>query len=385
MAKNELKKGASYFTLVGKVKLTKNTFKLDELSERTKYRYSRMNIGLDCGIETENVVYTELMGGYSEDPLKVNQLYVHGKKIDDNTSEVDDFDNRFEISFDDRHNESVISELGERCFMKVAIEKDIEGKLVTKKFLSSYDMIKYVSEHLQDGQEIKINGALKYSKYEGRVQCKKEIQSIYLYEYKENETPEYKAEGVQTILVSEDSIQKADTENSVIPFNVLVVDYDRDLKKNIPFEVNLEIPYNQADKEEFEKMLRMLMMLKPKKDITQAKVLINFQESAEMVEITDDMIDPDLMQLVKDGIVPMEAIKKKVVANTKTKSTKKIRLVRPELEYVELPDGDVTVKNSIIHEAYTEEDLIVATPEEDNTVGATDDDKADMLNAIGLG
>ena len=57
----------SNFTLIGTPKISDEyTFKIDERSEKSKWIYNSMNLGIDCG-ESYGVIYAEMMGGYSEE------------------------------------------------------------------------------------------------------------------------------------------------------------------------------------------------------------------------------------------------------------------------------------------------------------------------------
>ena len=91
----------SNFTLIGVPKVNDYTYKIDEKSQKSSWIYNSLNLGVDCG-EKHGVVYAEMMGGYSDE--RDNIIYVHGKKEDGS----DDFENRFEISWDDRFDEDVI-------------------------------------------------------------------------------------------------------------------------------------------------------------------------------------------------------------------------------------------------------------------------------------
>ena len=117
-----------------------------------------------CG----GTVYAELMGGYGAE--RDNVVYVHGKDEDGK----DDFENRFTIDWDDRFDEKILESVGDLCFMTVGLEKDKNGKVFYKKFLTPYDMIAYINENLEDGMVVNVKGQLKYSSYEGNVKVRKE-------------------------------------------------------------------------------------------------------------------------------------------------------------------------------------------------------------------
>ena len=144
MNKITKKNWVARFHILGRAKVGGYTFKIDETSQRSSWVYSSMNLGIDCGEKYGNC-YTSLMGGYS--PERENKLYVHGK--DENGR--DDFQKRIEVDWDDRFNESLLEQIGDQCFIRVGIEKTTKGNVFTKKFLSAYDAIEYINEHLVDG------------------------------------------------------------------------------------------------------------------------------------------------------------------------------------------------------------------------------------------
>ena len=162
------------FNLIGTPKISEDyTFKTNERSDKSKWIYNSMNLGVDCG-EKHGVVYAELMGGYSEE--NENRIFAHGKKDDDS----DDFDKQIVVDWDDRFDEDILEEIGELSFITVGLEKTSEGKTFYKKFLSAYDAIAYIKEHLSEDMVLNIKGNLKYSSYNDTVQVRKNITSIVL-------------------------------------------------------------------------------------------------------------------------------------------------------------------------------------------------------------
>ena len=132
----------SNFNLIGRPKINENyTFKIDERSTKSNWVYSSMNLGVDCG-ERFGVIYSELMGGYSED--NENRIYAHGKK-DDGT---DDFENQTIVAWEDRFNEDILEDIGDLSFITVGLEKTDKDKTFYEKFLSAYDAVAYIKSEL---------------------------------------------------------------------------------------------------------------------------------------------------------------------------------------------------------------------------------------------
>ena len=218
MAKNELmplKKGKASFTLIGKAKINDYTFDLDHEYD-SGWTSNNMNIGIDCG--DGNVVYAEMSGGYF--PAKYNRdnkVYVHGVKVDDNGKNVDDYENTFTIDWDDRNDSSILETIGKGCFITVGIEKDEKGNTFYKDFLTEYDAVQYLSEHLADETVVNVKGIISYETDGEKVYIKKKINNIAL---SKAESDKFKATFVQPILLDDGSIGKPDKEKNTIPMSV---------------------------------------------------------------------------------------------------------------------------------------------------------------------
>ena len=152
----EKKNWVQNFILIGSAVVKDYTFKIDEHSNKSDWIYNLMNLNIDCG-DRHGKIGCELMGGYSLG--RDLPIYVHGKKDDGN----DDFENQYTIDWEDRFDSEYLKDIGELCFIKIGIEKDVNDKLVINKFLTPYDAIAYLEENLKDGMRIKVRGQLKLS------------------------------------------------------------------------------------------------------------------------------------------------------------------------------------------------------------------------------
>lgn len=356
MAKKEdkkpLKKVQSQFQLIGEAKITDFTYKINETSEKSDWIWNQLNIGVDCG--NGNVVYADLMGGYGSE--RDNVVYVHGKKENDNSKLVDDFSNKFQIAWEDRFDEEILETIGEQCFITIGLEKDKKDKVFPKKFLSAYDAIEYVQEHLKDGMVINVKGSFKYSTYNDSVQVKKEIQSIFL--SKVDDVSKYKATFTQTILLDKDSIGKLDKEKAIYPIYAKVVDYvkeynGKEVKQNITFRKTFELEVDKTKPENTKKFLDKI--LKVKKDITEVTIEGDIVEGQSLVNITEADIPDDIMELIEMGAYTMEeAVNKLAVGGSREK---KMIIRKPSIKMV----GEEDNKKPVILRSegqYKEEDLI---------------------------
>ena len=290
------------FELIGKACIKDYTFKIDEHSKKSDWIYNSINLNVDCG-DKYGKVGCELMGGYGAG--RNNVIYVHGK--DENGG--DDFDNRYQIDFDDRFDEDILKDIGELCFIKIGIEKDTKGEVVINKFLHAYDAIKYLSEALQDGMEIKVRGQLKYTVYDKHVQVRKEINSIYLPREKELNT--YEAAFTQSMLLDKYSIGKADKDKCAFPITAYILEKFKEYNGNdlteggavkggkfVPLRKTFEYVYDPEDEKSIE---RAGKLFKVKKNVTLITCQGVFVEGGAVIQTTEDDLPDDIKELVEMG------------------------------------------------------------------------------------
>lgn len=362
MSEVTMKKGQSYFTLLGKVKINDYTFSCDNTSD-SGYIYNKANIGVDCG--NGNVVYGEMMGGYN--PEKKFPLYVHGKKTV-NEKTVDDWENRFEVAWEDRHDASLINEVGESCFIKVAILKDKDGKFVVEKFLSAYDAIAYLAENLTQDTIIRVNGNLEYSVYNDEVQMRKKITSIYA----QSETTEpdtFKATFTQAFLITPDSLsKKKDTEKNCLTVYGHVIDYlgkynGKEIKKNVAYPKSFDIDLGRYTEEQLKLQIKSFFTGK-KGWYSELVVEGELCEGVAISTMTADDLPDNMRDLVNMGVITEEeAIAKSVITGTREK-----RMIwnRPSTTKNVRDDGGVDVKINYTPEKYKLNELVMYSDVIDN-------------------
>jgi len=360
--KLERKNWISSFALIGEAKVNDEySFSMDNKSEKSDWVYHRMNLGVDCG-DICGTVYAELMGGYGAERDMV--VYVHGKNEDG----TDDWDNRFEIDWDDRDNEEILETVGDFCFMTVGIEKSKEGKTFYKKFLTQYDLIAYVKEHLEDGMVVNVKGNLKYSSYNGNTQVKKEINSIAL--SKAENRSKYGAKFIQTMLLTKDSIGATDKENGVIQINAKVLDYLKEykgktVKAQIPYAKTFEFEADLSNKEMVEKI--MTKVFKVTKGVTEATFEGDLVEGGAVVNVTVDDIPDDIKVLIELGVYTEEEALQK--CSDDTNKARRMVIRKPQIKMVEDADGNKTPVIQKFEKKYAEEDLVMDfMDEEDESV-----------------
>lgn len=326
----------SNFTLIGKPKISDDyTFKIDEKSTNSNWVYNSLNLGIDCG-ERYGVVYAEMMGGYSEE--NENKVFAHGKKDDGS----DDFDKQIIVDWGDRFEDGVLEEIGDLSFITVGLEKTDKGQTFYKKFLSAYDAIAYVKEHLTEDMVVNVKGNLKYSTYNDNTQVRKNITSIVL--SKVDDSANYKATFTQTILIDKDSasLKNIDKDKSVMYIDARVLDFLKEYngiklvnakgeekggqfpyRKQFEFELNLE---NEAQcKAIYEKLFKV------KKDINQITFEGEFIEGGAVVTATLDDVPDDIKSLI--GVVYTE---EEVLARCTANGNRERRMVlkKPQIKLV---------------------------------------------------
>lgn len=351
----EKKEWISSFNIVGAVKITDYTFKIDELSTKSNWRYNSMNLGIDVGDE-HGIVFCNMMGGFFDVSNKKNVCYAHGKKEDG----TDDFSAPIEVAWEDRKEEKILEQIGDLSFVTVGIEKQANGKTFYKKFLSGYDAIEYIKDNIEDGMVVNVRGNLKYSEYQGDTQVQKNIQSIALSKAKPNE---YKAVFTQSILLNKDSANpktNIDKEAGILYIDGRVLDYAKEIegktiKGQYPFDKQFEFMIGD-DIEMFKKKYNKLF--KVKKDVTQINFDGEFFEGGSVVTMTWDDVPEDVKELVEFGI----KTKEEVLATCSGKSGRKSRMVvkSPHIKIVKSDDGESqTPVIQIYEQRYKEEDLFI--------------------------
>lgn len=324
-----LKKGKAAFNLIGRVKVTDKTFNLDN-SYDSGWTDNSMYVGVDCG--NGNTVYAEMRSGFFPNKDNVIRAYSKDEKDDAGKSKS------VEIAWEDRLDESLYDSISDSSFLTVGVEKDVKDKTVYKKFLTAYDAVEYLNEHLEDGMIVNVKGTIGYSEYEGNVSTKKEITSIVL--SKIDDEADFKATFSQTILVDSKSIGKKNDDKGTMELAAYVVDYvgkpkidgeKIEVKKNVTYPKIFEVAINE-NPEITAKMLQRFF--KPKKGkITEITVTGNLVEGGSTVNITEDDIPDDIKELIEMGLYSEEEAEKKIAVGNGNRERRMI-IVKPDITYV---------------------------------------------------
>lgn len=338
----------SSFAIIGAAKVSDYTFKIDEKSEKSAWIYNSMNLGIDCG-EKDGTVYVEMMGGYSSEQAGV--IYAHGKKDDGS----DDFSAQIQVAWEDRFNEDILETIGDLSFITVGLEKTDKGKTFYKKFLSAYDAIAYAKAHLEDGMVINVRGNLKYSIYQDKVQCRKNVTSIVLSAV--DDSSKYSARFTQSILINQDSasLKEVDKDKSVMYIHARVLDYikeynDIEVKGQFPFNKDFEFELDLTKPDICKKIYDKVF--KVKKGVTQITFEGEFIEGGATVTATLDDVPDDIKELIELGIYTEE----EALARCSSNGSREQRMVLRK-PFVRLSGEDKIPVLQKFEEHYTEDDL----------------------------
>lgn len=347
----------SNFTLIGKPVINDYTFKIDEKSEKSNWVYNALNLGVDCG-EKHGTVYAEMMGGYSEE--SENRIYAHGKKDDGS----DDFDKQMIVDWNDRFNDAVLEDIGDLSFITVGLAKTDKDKTYYEKFLSAYDAIAYIKEHLTEDMVVNVRGNLKYSEYNGNVQVRKNITSIAL--SKADDSSKYKATFTQSVLIDKDSasLKEIDKDKGVMFVNARVLDYVKEIngievKGQYPYKKQFEFAMNFDNEKQCKTIYDKLF--KVKKGVSQVTFEGDFVEGGAVVTTTLDDLPDEIRDLVEMGIYTEEEACAKCTANGNRE--RRMVLKKPMIKLVGEEKTPVVQK---FEERFTEEDLYLDYLYKDN-------------------
>lgn len=389
-----LKKGKASFNLIGRVKVTDKTFNLDNNYD-SGWTDNSMYVGVDCG--NGNTVYAEMRSGFYSDPDKESIIRAYSKDEKDDAGKS----KSVEIAWEDRLDESLYDSISDSSFLTVGVEKDVKDKTVYKKFLTAYDAVEYLSEHLEDGMIVNVKGTIGYNEYEGNVSTKKEITSIVL--SKIDDEADFKATFSQTILVDSKSIGKKNDDKGTMELAAYVVDYvgkpkidgeKIEVKKNVTYPKTFEVAINE-NPEITAKMLQRFF--KPKKGkIAEITVTGNLVEGGSTVNITEDDIPDDIKELIEMGLYSEEEAEKKIAVGNGNRERRMI-IVKPDITYVGTGDdrkptvafedgkydeGDLYFYEQALLDAGAEPSSDDDTDSESEETSSEDDDLLAMLEGM---
>lgn len=313
----ELHSGVSRFSAYGKVSISADTFPTDAVKAASGYTYKRVSFPVSVG--DNNTIYVQMMGGYS--PKKP---VIYARNTDNDP---------IEVNWDLRTNENILENIADRSFVKVRLEKDADGKLIEKKFLSEFDAITYMADHLKDGQQVYIGGDVEYRHYNGQIQRSFNMTTVAL---DENEDRKPSAQLSQTYLIDSTSVDR-DWEDQLeekkqLVVNAYVPQYvgkheGKQIKKTLAFPQQFVLKATDENMDKRKAIVKRFLLTD--EDVVRELSLLcdlvdGYEESTGNVELSDD-----LKELIKLGFMTEEAAEKQMtIGGNRVRETV---LVRPML------------------------------------------------------
>lgn len=336
------------FRLVGHPKITDFTFKIDEQSKRSSYVYSSMNLAVDCG-EKHGTCYADMMGGYS--PERPMSIRVCGVDKDG----ITDFNNRFEVDWEDRKNKDIIKTVGNAYLIRVGLEREVSGKPHIERFLSPYDAIEYIKEHLSNDDVVTVTGNITYNEYQGVTRMRRTITGVYLSDV--TDPSDFEASFVQTVLIDKDSTNLSDTDKDtgLMPVDGVVLDYVKEIngheiRGQWPYHYKFDFKFDTDKPDVCKKIYDFCFRPKKKGYLKHVTFEGEFVSSGATVNATWDDVPDDVKQLVKLGLYKEEEAIAQCAANGPR--TELAILIRPYI-----PRGG---NAQIYDDTYSEEDIDVS-------------------------
>lgn len=310
LATLEKKDCAASFTIRGTAVLKDNSFSLNAHSNTSDWIYNRSNIGVNCGPKF-GTVFVSNMGGYSKDG--VNIIRAFGK---DEKTGLTDFSIKIEVDWENRFDKAILDQIGDFSFYTADIEKDTNGKIVTRKFLSQYDFVEYLSNNMENGQDYSFAGNVKYQEYNGSVRQTREIKRVYLVEADEEKRHAY---FTQTVFCGPDSVVEKDKEKKTVTIQGYVFEvlnkykgHKLDQYETIPLPFTFEIDMNgEVDRTP---MIKKFFM--HKSGYNKIGIIFRYFSGGEVIHTSVDDLDEDIKLLVEMGAITEEEALADCAGNT---------------------------------------------------------------------
>ena len=168
------------------------------------------------------------------------------------------------------------------------------------------------------------------------------------------------AKFTQTMLLTKDSVGKADKNTGILPIYAKVLDYIREykgkeVKTNIPydkaFEYELDLSKPEISQKVVEKVFKVL------KGVTEVTFEGDLIEGGAVVTATEDDIPNDIKTLIEIGVYTLEEALTKCSVNSGREKRMVIR--KPNIKIVEDKEGNKTPIIQKFDKKYEEEDLIL--------------------------
>lgn len=367
----ELKGGSSDVVIVGKVKLTEESFSGDMLSEKNKanpWAYRRLNFAIET--EEKNTVFAQVSGGFhKKNPIVFTQ---------------DKDNNAVQIPWDKRHLKDVVETINPFKLFRGGLLKDGD-KTKIESYAHAWDLYEYLEANLVQDMWVTARGKVEYQEYQGEIKYSLDIQSIYIYDGKkvkdEDGNEQIVKEGftklTQTLLLNEDSfkrITKDDKESGQVQISAFVPQYvskqnGKELKKTIPMAMPIYVPISKDNPEQTEAILNKLFKVK-KNTLRELTVECEIVEGFESSEPTqkDVSLSSEVQELIALGLYTEDEAK--ATASIRGNKIRKFVFKRPNLRKNK-DNGQIILP--MYDDKYELSALFAHVPDEDEEEGSASD------------
>ena len=347
----ELQSGIAQFRVYGKASISSNTFPEETTTSKSGWVYKRAGFPVKVG--DSNSVYVSIMGGHAS---QNGVIYVSNK------------DNQpMQVNWDLRNNEEVLANIADYSFIKIYLEKDDNGKLIEKRFLSEIDAIDYMAEHLKNDDQIYVSGQVEYQRYNGETQRSFNIKTVILDEKGHEPLSEMR----QTYLLDEHSLprqwEKQIDEEHQVTVNAFVPQYigkenGKTIKKVLALPQQFIVRGNPEKLDMVKKVTEKLFKTGKKvvREIgLRQKLVYGFSTNTGDIKITDE-----LQELIDLGLMTEEQVKNE--ATVSGRRVDETIFVRPLQKNEE---GSTTI---MMADKYAPEALLIPDDEDENISDGSD-------------
>ncbi|MFT8556613.1 hypothetical protein [Liquorilactobacillus hordei] len=307
----ELKQGFAMFRAWGEVSINDDTFNGVQTSEKTGYKYVNVNFPLKLGDGKQ--VYLQLMDGYQPSKPILKRF---SKKADEGM---------MDIKWEFRDKKDILDNVAPQSFINVRLEKDDNGKLIHKRFLSGIDAAEYMEKFLEKGQEVFVSGRVEYSRYNDEVQRRFNIKNISLNEGytkkgEEVQAHEHEFSVEQTYLVEKDSISSRATKELKEDGRTIIEAYvpqyvskenGQEVKDTLALPQQIVFTANEDNIDVRLKILDKLFKMKSHDVVREVTLKIAVNEGYD--QATGDIeLTPEVQELIDLGFTTEEDVKKEL-------------------------------------------------------------------------
>ena len=297
------------FRFEGTVNVNDKTFVINKTNEKGTWVQNRMSLAIDCG--EDGYHFVSLNGGYN--PQGKSTIYL--TTVDEDGKFLGK-EHTLEIDFNERHNISKedFDRINKNNLVRVKLDENDE-----KMFVTPYDAVEYIKDHLTDGMTIVVKGIIEDTPsangddwFTNHV-----VNQIYI---KNKEFLAPRAEVSYTFLIDENVIGKPNLEERNIPLFFKGVTYirkvgDKKYNKACVFPKKVLFEVNDIDTEMGQKRLTMCIdnFFTPSEKgfVDELSVKCRYKSGAKITNVKIE----DLPQEIQNGIA-MGAISEDQVLST---------------------------------------------------------------------